>query len=147
MKTPGKIEVYLYFDGNCEDALRFYEEVLGGEITYMQKWKDLPTDDTESMDEMPDINPEDIMHANLKIGDVNLMASDNPYRNTSFGDSITLNWSHADASEVKRVWDELAQDGEINMPLEATFFAPLFGQLTDKFSINWQIMQWDEEVS
>lgn len=41
MKTPGKIEVYLYFDGNCEDALRFYEEVLGGEITYMQKWKDL----------------------------------------------------------------------------------------------------------
>lgn len=96
---------------------------------------------------MPDINPEDIMHANLKIGDVNLMASDNPYRNTSFGDSITLNWSHADASEVKRVWDELAQDGEINMPLEATFFAPLFGQLTDKFGINWQIMQWDEEVS
>lgn len=147
MKTPGKIEVYLSFDGDCEDALRFYEEVLGGEITYIQKWKDLPTDDGEDMDEMPDLNPEDVMHANLRIGDVNLMASDNPYLNTVFGDSISLNWSHADPSEVKMIWDRLAQGGEISMPLEETFFAPLFGQLTDKFGINWQIMQWDEKAS
>ena len=146
MKSPGKIEVYLSFDGDCMDALHFYQDVLGGKITYLQQWKDLPAGDMDSEDEMPDADPEAVMHANLRVGDVNIMASDNPFLDTTFGDSVTLNWSHADEAEVKRLWEALAEDGEIHMPLEATFFASLFGQLTDKFGINWQIMQWTEEA-
>lgn len=145
MSSPGLVEIYLSFDGNCMEALRFYEQLLGGEMTYLQQWNEIPQGDWGN--DMPEINPEWVMHASFKVGDITIMAADNPYLNTVFGDSVTLNWSHPDAEEVHRVWEEfIDQGGTVNMELEPTFFAPLFGQLTDAFGINWQIMQWNGEV-
>lgn len=148
MHTPGLIEPYLYFNGNCFEALTYYERVFGGTITYLQQWKDVPKDIVGDSENLPGAEPHQVMHASLKIGGLTLMASDNPYMNTAFGDSITLNWSHQDEGEVKRVWQQFVADGaEISMALEPSFFSPLFGSLTDTFGINWQIMQWNPEDS
>lgn len=143
MSQPGLIEAYLYFNGNCLEAFEYYKTILNGELTSVMHVKELPAAEKEEMERMPGIKPEHVMHASLKVGDVTLMGSDNPFMNTQFGDSITLNWSHPEEAEVRRVWHAFASFGsEITMPLEPAFFAPLFGQLTDKFGINWQIMQW-----
>ncbi|HHU12137.1 MAG TPA: VOC family protein [Clostridiaceae bacterium] len=145
MSANGQIEIYLSFDGSCRDALEFYKTLFNGEITYYQEWKDAPESEGESMDDMPDIVPDEVMHASLKIGDTTVMASDNPYRSTVFGDSVTLTWSHPDENEVRRVWEAFVGAGAtVHMGLEATFFASLFGSLTDHFGISWQIMHWSE---
>lgn len=146
MYTPGHIEVYLSFDGNCLDALHFYRDVFGGEITYLQKWSDLPASERENMDDLAPLPEDAVMHANLKIGEVNIMASDNPYLATTYSNQITLNWSHPDAALVKCVFDALSHDGQIDMELEQTFFSPLFGHLTDAFGVNWQMLHWQENL-
>lgn len=142
MATPGLIEPYLYFKGTCAQALNFYREIFHGELTSLMKFSELPAD--EGTEEMGNIDPEAIMHANLKIGDIQLMASDDPLNQVQIGDNIVLNWSHEDPEEVKRVWQAFVDAGaEVAMPLESTFFAPLFGSLTDQFGISWQLMQWE----
>lgn len=77
------------------------------------------------------------------IGDITLMASDNPYGGTVIGDNITLNWSHEDASMVQQVWDRfIAAGSEVHMELSPSFFARQFGVLIDPYGISWQIMEW-----
>lgn len=150
MSASGHIEAYLSFDGNCRDALNYYKTLFNGEITYIQTWNDMPDMDDADQEgmpaDMPDIADDDIMHASLKIGNASLMMSDNPNKNTVFGDSITLTWSHPDEAEVKRVWQAFVADGAtVNMDLEPSFFAPLFGSLKDHLGINWQIMRWVDD--
>lgn len=143
MSTAGLIEVYLTFDNNCLEALEFYQKILGGEITSVMRFSDMPSPEEGGMDDISDDFQDGIMHATLQIGDRSIMGSDNPYGGTVFGDSVTLNWSHPDPDEVRRVWKAFTEAGStVEMELEESFFAKLFGLLTDPFGINWQIMHW-----
>ncbi len=147
MANQGHIEAYLSFDGNTRDALNFYKDVFHGAITGVMEWKDIPPDESADPSDIPDMPDDAIMNSAIRIGDTTVMMSDNPFMNTAFGDSVTLNWSHSDVAEVKRVWQAFVDAGaEVIMPIEETFFAPLFGQLKDQFGVHWQIMVWEPET-
>ncbi len=139
--NAGKLEVYLSFNGNCREALEFYRELFHGEVTELNLWSDLPPTEGAEVGGLPEMPDDAVMHASLRIGDVNMMMSENPYLNTSFGDNISLNWSHEDPEEVMRVWDGFVAAGaEVTMEIEPSFFAKLFGELTDQYGFHWQIM-------
>ncbi len=88
-----------------------------------------------------DSEKEKIMHVSLPISkETNLFGADMPDNSgfkTTFGDNIALSISVEGEAEAKRIFNGLSAGGKINMPLEKTFWSPLFGMLTDKFGINW----------
>ncbi|MEO5765205.1 MAG: VOC family protein [Casimicrobiaceae bacterium] len=131
-----QLDPYLFFDGNCAEAMRFYERTLGGKIEMMMTHAESPE---------PDPSPEmkdRIMHARLVFGDRErvLMASDwmagQPYDKMK---GFSLSFNCATAADAKRVFDAMAQGGEVRMPLQKTFWAESFGMLVDKFGTPWMI--------
>jgi len=129
MKT---ISPYLFFQGNCEEAVNFYKNCLGGELA-IQRFGDT---------EMPveDEYKNKIMHAELNIGDLKIMFSDGaPHKQINSGDNIQLNLGFEDESKQEEVFNKLAEGGTITMPLEITFWQAKFGMLVDKFGISWMV--------
>ena len=127
-------EPYIFFDGNCEEALNFYKGVFGGEITSISRWKDAPPE--------PDMSPEfgdRVMHSTFKSPAVNFMASD-ARPTTKYGvGRISLSLATQDETEARRVFDALSKGGEVEMPLENTFWGALFGMFTDKYGVDWMV--------
>ncbi|MDD2427169.1 MAG: VOC family protein [Eubacteriales bacterium] len=143
MVKAGHVEIYLYFNGNGGEALDFYLSTLGGEVTSMMLYKDLPAAEMEGSG--AGFDQDAILHATYKLGDVNIMLSDNDRGDLTMGENIALNWSHDDEAEVRRVWEAFVAAGSrVTMPLEFAFFTPLYGALVDPFGIPWQIMLWAE---
>ena len=133
-----QLNPYLFFDGQCEAAFRFYEEILGGKIVAMMT--------NESAPECAQMPVEDkalwrkkIMHARLVLGETVLMGSDAPpsCHDAAKGFSITVNV--ADPATAERVFHALAEGGTVRMPIGETFFAHRFGMLVDRFGIPWMI--------
>ena len=129
------LEPYLIFDGNCADAMRFYERTLGGKLEALMTFGESPVPD-----QVPPGAADRIMHARLVIGDRALMASDGmlgePYEGMK-NFSVTLYYPAAD--EAKRVFDTLAEGGKVNMPMGKTFWAEAFGMLADRFGTPWMV--------
>jgi PhnB protein len=124
---------YLFFGGNCAAAFTRYQEIFGGELVLL-KAADMP----ES--ERPPAGAEDlIMHAALKVGDDLLMASDDP--TDSFGpvQGMMVNYSVGDTGEAERVFDALAEGGEVRLPIGPTSWSPAFGMCVDRFGTPWMI--------
>ncbi|MGH8161444.1 MAG: VOC family protein [Gammaproteobacteria bacterium] len=126
---------YLFFDGNCKAAFRFYEKHLGGKIEILMTGADLP-DGTEGM---PADMRDRVMHVRMTLGDTVLMGSDaRPGRHNKpqgFDVSLTVDTPE----EAERSFKALAENGEVKMPLEQTFFATRFGSLVDQFGIPWMV--------
>ena len=110
------INTYLFFDGNCEEAFKFYEKVLGGKIQDM-----LPHAGTPAESFVPPEWRNKIMHASMKIGDDLLMASDAPpqFKASMQGFSVSLHVK--DTKEAERAFKALSEGGTVKMPLEETF--------------------------
>jgi len=125
---------YLYFGGNCRDAFTRYQEIFGGELVLLAM-KDAPSDQP-----VPAGQADLIMHAALKVGDDLLMASDDP-TTESFGpvQGMQVSYAVADVGEAKRVFDALADGGEVTLPIAATFFSPMFGMCVDRFGTPWMV--------
>lgn len=126
------ISPYLFFQGNCEEAINFYHNCLGGEIA-IQKFGDT---------EMPveEEYKNKVMHAELTIGELKIMFSDGaPHKKITSGDSIQMNLGFQDEVELENVFNKLAEGGTITMPLEVTFWQAKFGMLVDKFGIRWMV--------
>jgi PhnB protein len=122
---------YLFFNGTCREAFTRYQEIFGGEL-FLMKMSDAP------MDEPPPADQGDlIIHAALKIDADLLMASDDPTGKVGPIEGISVSYSSTDAAEVKRVFDALADGGEITQPLAETFFSPAFGMCVDRFGTPW----------
>jgi len=129
-----EMEPYLFFSGNCQEALDFYKGLFGGEIGEIMRWKDAPPD----MSFGPEYANR-IMHAEFSSPAVKFMASDSR-PTTQYGDGrISLSLNTRDASEAKRVFAALADGGNVEVPLEKAFWNALFGMLTDKFGIDWMV--------
>ena len=132
-----RINPYLTFDGNCEEAFLFYHSVFGGEFLHFSRFKDVPGD-------YPFLEKEKdhIMHVALPIGEHTfLMGSDRPASTEKgiAGNQIAISINALTESEAKKFFDGLSQGGTITMPLEKTFWNALFGMLTDKFGIHWMV--------
>lgn len=130
-----KINAYLTFNGNCEEAMRFYASCLGGTLDPINTFGDTP-----ACDHVPADYRDKIMHARLTVGDQVLMASDNmpdyPYDGVK-GCSIALNVDSI--AEAQRVFAALSEQGQVIMPLDKTFWAVSFGMLVDRFGVPWLV--------
>ncbi|MGH7708388.1 MAG: VOC family protein [Vulcanimicrobiaceae bacterium] len=129
-----ELEPYLFFSGNCEEALTFYAAVFGGEITAMMR-----VGDTPMAAQMPPESHKNIMHANFKSPELRFMASDaSPGK--SYGEGpISLSLGMRDVAEAQRIFNRLAEGGNVDQPLEDMFWGAKFGMLTDRYGIDWMI--------
>lgn len=134
-----KVEAYLNFEGRCAEALEFYRQAVGAEIDCVMKFKDSPEPCDPAM--VPPGSEDKVMHSSFRIGDTTIMASDcGCSGKPSFGGGISLALSAADPDHAKRVFDALANGGQVHMPLAPTFFSASFGVLADRFGVNWMVV-------
>ena len=123
---------YLNFNGNTAEAMRFYQSVLGGELS-------MQTFDEAKMARTP-AEKNLIVHAALKNGALSFMASDAPPNMPgTFGDNVHLSLSGGDLGKLTEVFNKLAQGGKVDMPLAKQFWGDTFGMLTDKFGVHWMV--------
>jgi PhnB protein len=125
---------YLFYDGNCEAAFKYYEKVLGGKIEFLMRADEGPAD----MKPEPG-REKKIMHARMSIDGQVLMASDAPsghfHKPQGFAVSLTV----PDAGEAERKFRALCEGGSENMPFGKTFFSKGFGMCTDQFGTPWMV--------
>src|SRR3954452_3350579 len=132
------IEPYLNFDGRCEEAIEFYKKALGAEVTMLMRFKESPESNAPGM--MAPGSENKVMHASLRIGGSNIMASDGYCKGGSNFSGITLSLSVADEAAADRAFKALSDGGQVHMPLTKTFFSPRFGMLADKFGVPWMVI-------
>lgn len=131
------IEPYLFFDGRCEEAVEFYRKALGAQVLMLMRNSESPEPAPPEM--LPPGSENKVMHVSLKIGETTVMASDG--RNSGAPDfkGFSLSISAADAAEAGRLFNGLADGGQVQMPLAKTFWSPLFGMVTDRFGVGWMV--------
>jgi PhnB protein len=123
---------YLYFGGNCREAFTRYQQIFGGELNVMAM--------SESPEgEVPAEQADLVMHAALMLGDGLLMASDDPTGGFDGVRGISVSYSTPDVGEARRVFEALAEGGEVTMPIEQVFWSPAFGMCVDRFGIPWMV--------
>jgi len=134
------VNIYLTFDGNCEEAFKFYQSVFGGQIPYMGRFKDMPPDE-ESQVKPGEENR--IMHVSLPISkETMLMGSDTSGKwasGYSQGNNFTISITADSKEEANKLFKGLSAGGKVTMPLSKTFWSDCFGTLTDKFGISWMV--------
>lgn len=128
------IDSYIFFDGNCADAMRFYERVTGGKVTAMLKYSESP-----DPNQCPPGSSDRIMHASLLVDGRNLMASDTPAGQFKPMQGFSLSLYFDTPEEAKQKFDMLAEGGSVFMPMGPTFWAKAFGMLTDRFGTPWMV--------
>ena len=133
-----KLNPYLFFGGNCKDAMTFYKKVFGGELTlttYGEGPENAHSDPKANSEEMKS----KIMHARLN-GDITILASDNPHnsdiKNTG---QFSLSVEGDNEQKLKGYFEELTNGGNIMAPLTRQFWGDTFGMVTDKFGVNWMV--------
>ena len=133
-----QVQPYLFFDGRCEDALEFYKKALGAEVTMLMRFKESP--DPHPPGTMAPGSEDKVMHASLRIGDANIMASDGYCQGKQTFGGITLSLSVKDEAAADKAFNGLSDGGQIHMPLGKTFFSPRFGMIADKFGVPWMVI-------
>lgn len=131
-----QVQTYLFFDGRCEEAIEFYRKTLGAEVTMLMRFKDSP--DPESCPPGAG-NENKVMHANLKIGETQVMASDGRCTGQPSFQGFALSLSPKDVAEAERQFNALADGGQVQMPLTETFWSPRFGMVADRFGVMWMV--------
>ena len=132
-----QVQPYLFFDGRCEEALSFYKQALGADVTALLRWKDCPEPGGQSM--TPPGSADKIMHARLRIGETTVMASDGRCQGQPSFRGFSLSITAANETEAKRLFGALAEGGQVQMPLGKTFFSPAFGMVADRFGVGWMV--------
>lgn len=125
---------YLFFNGDCEAAFKFYEHCLGAKIEGIFRWEGTP-----GAELVPAEWRGKVMHATLRLGDQHLMGADGPPDTYRKPQGLSVSLAIKNAGEAERVFNALAESGEVRMPLQQTFWALRFGMLTDQFGIPWMI--------
>ena len=127
-----KMNTYVNFAGTCAEAFRYYEKHLGGKIGMMMTHGQAP--------DQSRVNPEwkdAVLHARISLGGTELMAADIPGAEPMRSAYLALG---VDSDpEAERVFSALSEGGQVLMPIQETFFASRFGQVRDRFGINWMI--------
>lgn len=129
-----KLNAYLHFNGNCEEALSFYEKALGAKRVMLMRYSDAPPDQ-QCGKEMSS----KIMHGRITVGHDVIMASDAPPdRFKEFG-GFSMSINPDTVEEAERYYKALSEKATIYMPLAETFWAARFAMLKDQFGVPWMI--------
>ena len=137
-----QVQPYLSFEGRCDEAAAFYKKAVGAEVTMLMRFKDAPPPPPGAEGCGPGAapQPDKVMHMAMRIGDAVVMATDGYCSGKSSFQGISLALTAKDAAEAKRMFDGLADGGEVQMPLGPTFFSPAFGMLADRFGVKWMVV-------
>ncbi len=134
------VNVYLTFNGNCEEAFNFYKSVFGGEFPYIGHFKDMPAEDGKKVDSK---DAEKIMHVSLPISkETMLMGSDTGGEwasNYLQGNNFSISVNAESKGEADKLFNGLSAGGIVTMPMNKTFWSDYFGMFTDKFGISWMV--------
>lgn len=128
------IDTYLLFNGNCAEAFKFYEKILGGKIEGIMTHGESPMADK--------VAPEwrdKVIHVRIKAGDRILMGSDTPPQHYEKPQGFSVSLSTKDVAEAERLFRALSESGKVGMPLQKTFWSDAFAMFTDRFGIPWMI--------
>ena len=129
-----QISAYVFFYGRAEEAMKFYQSALGGELEISRNGESPMAAD------VPKEWHDKVMHSTLKGDGFDIMASDGrPGSHQEKESNIALAIGLSDEAKAKDVFDKLSAGGNVTMPLEKQFWGALFGQFTDKFGIDWMI--------
>jgi PhnB protein len=132
------VQPYLFFEGRCDEAVKFYQAAVGAEVLMLMRYKDSP--------EPSMVTPETadkVMHASLRIADSVVMASDGHCSGQAKFGGFALSLIVADDAEAEQRFAALTDGGQATMPLTKTFFASKFGMLSDRFGVHWMVMVGD----
>ncbi|UXI02610.1 YciI family protein [Photobacterium sp. TY1-4] len=138
-----RLNTYLFFDGCCNEALAFYQQRLGAQVSLRMRFRDSPEPLPEDM-----LQPgfeDKIMHCEFSIGDMVVMASDGCSDTQTFS-GFSLALTVPTAEDAHRTFQALSENGRVDMPLAETFWSPLFGQVTDQFGVSWMIMMPEQSA-
>ena len=133
-----KIEPYLFFDGRCEEAIEFYKTALGAQVQFLMRNADSPQPPPPGT--LPPGSEHKIMHASLHIGGALVMMSDGMCSGDAGFKGFSLSLDCPDADAAREAFAGLADGGQVTMPLGKTFWAPLFGMVTDRFGVGWMVI-------
>ena len=132
------VQSYLFFDGRCDEAIAFYRGALDAEVMMLLRFKDNP--EPEKSGGITPGTEDKVMHAQMRIGDTEIMLSDGRCTGQPNFQGSALAVTVADEAEAERRFAALADGGQVTMPLAKTFFSPRFGMLTDRFGVSWMIL-------
>ena len=128
---------YLFFAGRCGEALEFYEQTLGAKVEMLMRFNESPDAIPEGV--LQEGFEDKVMHATLRIGSTEVLASDGRDDKSTF-EGFRLALTLACENDADQVFAALSDGGTIDMPLTKTFWSPRYGMVTDKFNVGWMIM-------
>jgi PhnB protein len=123
--------IYLLFNGNCEEAMNFYKDALGGKIEMISRFSEAP---------MPsaDADKNRIMHGVVAAGDMRILFSDCPAdRPAVMGTNFSISLASKSDEDITKAFNGLSAGGEVTLALQPTFWSPKFGMCKDKFGVAW----------
>ncbi len=118
-----QLNAYLLFNGNCEEAFRFYERTLGAKIESVLRPEGAPG----------------VMHGRIAVNGQTVMASDCPPNHYTQPKGFSINLSYQQPADAERVFQALSEGGHVQMPIQETFWAHRFGSVVDRFGIPWMV--------
>ncbi|MCY1267915.1 3-demethylubiquinone-9 3-methyltransferase [compost metagenome] len=129
-----QVRPYLFFHGRCDEALAFYQHVFGAKVTALMRYEEAP-----GPSQVPDGWADKVMHASLQIGDTQVWMSDGRGERHLPFTGFSLAVSLRGPVEAEQAFAALADGGQVDMPMEKTFWAQRFGMLTDRFGVGWMV--------
>jgi PhnB protein len=129
-----KMNPYLSFKGNCEAAFKYYEQHLGGEMGGVFRYAGTSLSGT-----VPEDWSDKIMHGSITIGGQTLQAADVSAQQYEAPQGFSLTLQIKSTADAERMFEALADGGQVRMPLEKTFWAERFGMVVDRFGVPWII--------
>jgi len=135
------VNVYLTFNGNCEEAFNFYKSVFGGEFPYIGRFNDMPPQPGQPP--IPDDMGKRIMHVSLPVSkETMIMGSDTGGEwaaDYKAGNNFSISINTGSKEEADKLFNGLSAGGKVTMPMNKTFWGAYFGMFTDKFGISWMV--------
>jgi len=129
-----QLNPYLIFNGDCEQALKFYEQTLGAKIEFLTRYTGSP-----AAEHAPSDWGDKVLHATMKIDGNVVMASDAPPGHYQKPQGVSISISLNDTAKGESIFNALAEGGTTTMPFSKTFWASGFGMCTDRFGIPWMV--------
>ena len=129
-----QLNPYLNFNGQCEEAFKFYQQCLGGTLQFKMTYGESPM-----ADQVPSEWRDKIIHATLIVGETALLGADAPPDQYEEPRGISVMIPVKDLSDAERIFRSLSEGGKVTMPLQQTFWSPGFGMLVDRFGIPWMV--------
>lgn len=129
---------YLFFDGRCEEAIEFYKKTLGAKVEMTMRFKESPEPPQPGM--CPPGSGDKIMHSCFRVGETAVMASDGRCTGQPKFQGFALSIAAKTEAEADKMFNALADGGQVQMPLGKTFFSPRFGMVADRFGVGWMVI-------